>query len=156
MVQPISSISLYCTTVLHPSERAFFYPCPIPHILDTNFSRPQKELTLGRVWGRALQPEEVIQEATCSGGAAGPLVDWPAGAEVLQLLHRGAGVLAVEKEGSCPLQWEDGEQRLVGFSQRLKFHEAGVKCKGLGGTQVDVLSAKNSIFLLFYFSFLSR
>jgi len=105
--------------------------------------RPQKELTLGRVWGRALQPEEVIQEATCSGGAAGPLVDWPAGAEVLQLLHRGAGVLAVEKEGSCPLQWEDGEQRLVGFSQRLKFHEAGVKCKGLGGTQVTPTSVSD-------------
>ena len=103
-------------------------------------------MTLGRVWGRALQPDEVKQEATCSGeeGAAeGPLVDWPIGAEVLQLLQRGAGVLAVEKEGSCPLEWGDGEDRLVGFSQRLKFHEAVVKCKGLGGTQVDILSVKN-------------
>ena len=85
------------------------------------------------------------QEATCSGeeGAAeGPLVDWPIGAEVLQLLQRSTTVLAVEKEGSCPLEWGDGGQKLVGFSQRLKFHEAGVKCKGLGGTQVDILSVK--------------
>ena len=86
------------------------------------------------------------QEATCSGGAAEPLVDWPIGAEVLELLQRGAGVLAVEKEGSCPLEWKDGEEKLVGFSQRLKFHEAGVKCKGLGGTQVDVLSEENLCF----------
>ena len=91
------------------------------------------------------------QEATCSGGAAEPLVDWPIGAEVLQLLQRGAGVLAVEKEGSCPLEWGDGEERMVGFSQRLKFHEAGVKCKGLGGTQVDVLSEENSFFFLYLF-----
>ena len=90
------------------------------------------------------------QEATCSGGAAEPLVDWPIGAEVLQLLQRGAGVLAVEKEGSCPLEWGDGEERMVGFSQRLKFHEAGVKCKGLGGTQVDVLSEENSKFMFRY------
>ena len=79
----------------------------------------------------------MIEEATCSGGASEPIVDWPIGAEVLQLLQRGAGVLAVEKEGSCPLEWGEGEQRLVGFSQRLKFDEAAVKCKGLGGTQVD-------------------
>ena len=90
----------------------------------------------------------MIQEATCSGETSGPLVDWPIGAEVLQLLRRAAGVLAVEKEGSCPVEWGEGEQRLVGFSQkpRVSFDEAGLKCKGLGGTQVDVLS--KTLFLL--------
>ena len=96
------------------------------------------ELTLGRFWGRALQPDQVRQEAACSGGAAGLLVDWPVGAEVLQLLQRGAGVLAVEREGTCPLEWGEGQHSMVGFSQRLKFSEAGVMCKGLGGNQVDV------------------
>ena len=69
--------------------------------------------------------------------AAQPLVDWPIGAEVLQLLQRGAGVLAVERKGSCPLEWGEGEHKLVGFSQRVKFQEAGVMCKGLGGSQVS-------------------
>ena len=98
---------------------------------------PRGELTLGRVWGRALQPHEISQEASCSGVAAQPLVDWPIGAEVLQLLQRGAGVLAVERKGSCPLEWGEGEHKLVGFSQRVKFQEAGVMCKGLGGSQVS-------------------
>jgi len=121
-----------------------FHPELLSHLSWGAAGRTSKELrgelTLGRVWGRALEPQEVIEEATCSGGASEPIVDWPIGAEVLQLLQRGAGVLAVEKEGSCPLEWGEGEQRLVGFSQRLKFDEAAVKCKGLGGTQVTPTS----------------
>ena len=49
-------------------------------------------------------------------------------------------MLAVERKGSCPLEWGEGEHKLVGFSQRVKFQEAGVMCKGLGGSQVSARS----------------
>ena len=118
-------------------EGTAFHPSLLSHLSlgDSRkvFSQPLSgEVTLGRVWARALGEEEEAREARCGRVAReGRLLDWQ-----VARLARGEEVEVVEREGECPLQLEEGS-RLVGFPRRLKFLDAGVACEGLGGTQVN-------------------
>lgn len=118
-------------------EDTEFQPSLLTHLSwgdgKERFGQPVSgELSVGRVWSRVLGEEEVVEEAGCREvDREGLQVDWQVGG-----LERGESVLAVEREGDCPLYLDEGEERLVGFSDRVSFMEAGVACMGLGGRQV--------------------
>jgi hypothetical protein len=96
------------------------------------FSQPfNGEFSQFMVWNKVIRQEDVEREMGCGGvGKEGLELDWKT-----VNMERGNTVLMKDMEAGCPSAVDEDTESLAGFSQRVKFDEAGTACLALGGRQ---------------------